>query len=310
MALVPGSSEPALARPDSPRVSVRVETVRRQFDRRASRFARGDFLPREVGRRLLERLDGVRLTPRRILDVGCGGGAMRAPLVTRFADASWIGVDLSLPMLTAAREADFVARVLARWRGRAGARVCADAAALPFADGAFDLVLSNLMLHWHPAPHAVLREWNRVLAVGGLLLFSCFGPDTLRELRAACAEALPAAAPMPFTDMHDYGDMLIAAGFAAPVMEMETLRLTYPSPSQLVREVRLLGGNPRDDRARGLPSGARARALLQALHRQRGADGRIALTFEIVYGHAWKPPPRAQVTRITVEGLRAQLRAR
>ena len=308
MAYVPGRSESAPTTGAAVRPPMRIETVRRQFDRRAPRFAHADFLPREAARRLIEHLDEVRLTPQRILDLGCGSGATQRLLVHRYPRARWVGVDLSLPMLTGGRTGAALGDLLMRWRGRGRWRVCADAAALPFTEGSFDLLFSNLMLHWHPAPQAVFAECRRVLAADGLLLFSCFGPDTLRELRAACAETLPAAAPMAFADMHDLGDLLVAAGFAAPVMDMEMLRLTYESPQRLLREVRLLGGNPRDDRAPGLPSGARARALLQALERRRGADGRIALTFEIVYGHAWKPPPRAPREQVVaLDRLRAGL---
>src|SRR5262249_54985310 len=153
--------------------------------------------------------------------------------------------------------------------------------------------------------------WKRVLAVDGLLLFSCFGPDTLQELRAACAETLRVSYPMPFIDMHDFGDMMVAAGFATPVMDVETIRLTYASPAELLAEARALGGSPRDDRARGLVGGARARALLQALDRRRDKAGRIALTFEVAYGHAWKPAPRDPTqTVISLDRLRTGLAAR
>ena len=147
------------------------------------------------------------------------------------------------------------------------------------------------MLHWHPEPHAVFPEWKRVLKTDGLLMFSCFGPDTLKELRAAAAHALPNSRAMPFVDMHDFGDMMVASGFATPVMDAEIITLTYASPEELLREVRALGGNPRDDRAQSLPSGRQARQMLRALEAQRGDDGRIRLTFEVAYGHAWKPMP-------------------
>jgi malonyl-CoA O-methyltransferase len=173
-------------------------------------------------------------------------------------------------------------------------------------DGAFDLVVSNLMLHWHPAPHDLFLEWKRVLAVDGLVLFSCFGPDTLKELREACKEVLPRADPMPFIDMHDFGDMLVAAGLATPVMDVETIRLTYASADALLVEARALGGNPRSDRDAGLAAGARA--LRAALERRRDATGRIPLTFEVAYGHAWKPAPRsASHSVVSLEGLRATL---
>jgi malonyl-CoA O-methyltransferase len=164
------------------------------------------------------------------------------------------------------------------------------------------------MLHWHPQPHTVFPEWLRVLRVDGLLLFSCFGPDTLLELRRGCAAAGLAAHPVPFIDMHDFGDMLVAAGFAGPVMDAETIRLTYSSSKALLQEVRALGGNPRDDRSRGLVGGHRARSLFDALDAMRDTQGRISLRFEIAYGHAWKPPPRRRgETAVPLEDLRSQL---
>ena len=132
---------------------------------------------------------------------------------------------------------------------------------------------------------------------------------SLLALVAAAAVALPNSRPMPFVDMHDFGDMMVASGFATPVMDAEIITLTYASPRELLHEVRALGGNPRDDRAASLASGRQARQMLNALEAQRGADGRIRLTFEVAYGHAWKPmPAKARgVTAITVEKLRAEL---
>jgi malonyl-CoA O-methyltransferase len=144
-----------------------------------------------------------------------------------------------------------------------------------------------------------------------VLLFSCFGPDTLKELRQAFAAAGIAARPMPFVDMHDFGDMMVAAGCATPVMDAETIRLTYAEPAALLREASALGGNPRDDRAHGLVCGRRARALLAVLDKMRDAQGRVTLSFEIAYGHAWKPQPRARgQSTVSIDELRAQLRRR
>jgi malonyl-CoA O-methyltransferase len=288
---------------------MRWQTVRRQFDQRAARLAHHGFLLREVAGRLADRLDYIRLTPQRMLDVGCGLGGSHAILHRRFPAALWSGVDLSLRMLHAGSPARGALR---SWLARIGRRrallACAEATQLPFAEGTFDLVFSNLMLHWHPQPHDVFPEWKRVLAVDGLLLFSCFGPDTLVELRAACAEVLADAQPMPFIDMHDFGDMMVAAGFATPVMDVEKIRLTYGSASQLLTEVRALGGNPRDDRTRSLVGGTRGRALHAALERRRDATGRIAVTFEIAYGHAWKPVPKTGAESvISLDRLRAGL---
>jgi malonyl-CoA O-methyltransferase len=298
------------------RLPARCITVQRQFDRRAARFAVASALVREVGRRLFERLDYIRHDALAVVDLGCGAGELRDALLARFADATWLGIDLSREMLARGRHE---VPLLTRWlplslRRRARAlRICANADQLPLAEGSTDCVFSNLMLNWHPAPHRVFPEIARVLREGGLLLFSSLGPDTLRELRQACAAALPLARPMPFVDMHDLGDMMVAAGFSAPVTDSETIRLTYGSAHQLLAEVRGLGGNPRDDRPRGLPSGRQARSLIAGLEAQRDAEGRIGLTFEISYGLGWKAPPRAPATgttTISVEMLRSQLRRR
>ncbi len=289
MPLGPGSSEltPTMVAP--PRIPARVATVRRQFDARAAHFGERAALPREVGRRLIERLQYIRVAPHRILDLGCGAGETRGPLLKQYPHADWIGLDISERMLKAATPGRMHTRA-SRWlRGASSQRVAGDAGRLPIADDSIDLVFSNLMLHWHPQPHAVFPEWKRVLKTDGLLMFSCFGPDTLKELRAAVAVALPNSRAMPFVDMHDFGDMMVASGFASPVMDAEIITLTYASPQELLREVRALGGNPRDDRAQSLPSGRQARQMLSALEAQRGGDGRIRLTFEVAYGHAWKP---------------------
>ena len=310
MPLGPGTSELTPTVVDPPRMPARVDIVRRQFTHRAARFQRHDAIVREVGRRLLERLDVMRLDPRLIADVGCGAGGCREALLARCTGARWIGLDISCAMLARAVPASSLSRLLP-WRAPRAHAVCAEATALPLADGSVDLLFSNLMLHWHPQPHTVFPEWLRVLRIDGLLLFSCFGPDTLAELRRACAAAGLDARPMPFIDMHDFGDMMIAAGFAGPVMDAETIRLTYPSPQALLREVAALGGNPRDDRAPGLVGGRRARALLAALGDLRDAQGRITLTFEIAYGHAWKPAPRVRgQASVPLDQLRAQLRRR
>jgi len=308
MSLGPGTSELTPTIVDPPRLPARLATVRRQFERRAGRFAAHDAVVREVGRRLVDRLSLFRLDPEQIVDVGCGAGGTREALLARYPRARWLGIDLARAMAARAAPRPALSRLLP-WRAGRAAAVCAEAGALPLADDSVDLVFSNLMLNWHPQPLAVLAEWRRVLRVDGLLLFSCFGPDTLKELRQACAAAAIGAHPLPFVDMHDFGDMLLAAGFAGPVMDAESIRLTYASPRALLREAAALGGNPRDDRTAGLVGTRRARALQAAIAAQRDAQGRIALSFEIAYGHAWKPSPRVRgQSKVPLDRLRAQLR--
>jgi len=302
------SSESGLLSNTRARLPARIETVARQFDQRRDRLGAHDALLRESARRMLDRLDYIRLAPRRILDVGCGLGRCRAELLERYRDASWTGIELSESLAVAGRMEQRRGLGMARLWREVPRWIVADGARLPVADDSVELVFSNLMLHWHPAPHLVLPEWKRVLRVDGLLMFSCFGPDTLVELRTAVAATLPRASPMPFVDMHDFGDMMVASGFATPVMDVERLTLTFASATAVLTEVRALGGNPRDDRPAALPSGRQARSLLQALDAQRNAEGRIPLTFEIAYGHAWKPAARgSRVNTVSLERLRERV---
>jgi malonyl-CoA O-methyltransferase len=169
-----------------------------------------------------------------------------------------------------------------------------------------------MMLHAVADPEAVMQSWRRALAVDGFLMFSTLGPDTLGGLRALYRDAGWGVAHAPFTDMHDLGDMLVAAGFADPVMDQERLTLTWATPDALLGELRTLGGNAAPARFAGLRT-PRWRARLHAALRERAAaDGRIALEFELVYGHAFNPPPRAKLageTRVALDDLRAMARS-
>lgn len=279
-----------------------VATVRQLFAHPA-RCAGSQFLRREISARMQERLSLIKLAPQRILDAGCGEGRDLLPLQQRYPQAQLLGIDASVPMLQLASAASRVTRsalqnLFARVIG--GDRLtspdtllgCADFAHMPLATRSVDLLWSNLALHWHPKPHAVLAEWARVLRTDGLLMFSCFGPDTFVELREIFAvHALPARV-LPFVDLHDYGDMLQAAGLADPVMDMEKITITYADPAALLADVRAFGGNPLRGRPRGLQSPRVWRRVLQSLDQQRSADGRIRLTVEVIYGHAFRTEPK------------------
>ena len=170
--------------------------------------------------------------------------------------------------------------------------VCGDITQLPLRAGGVDLVWSNLALQWIDAPPQALAEFHRVLAVGGLLSFTTFGPDTLRELRSAFAGVDAATHVNRFVDMHDLGDMLVEAGFADPVMDMEMLTLTYADATALMRELKSLGAhNVTSSRPRGMMGRGRWLRMLAALKAFR-RDGRLPASFEVIYGHAWKPSPR------------------
>ena len=263
--------------------------VRRAFERAARTYDEAAVLQREVGARLLEHLDPIRIEPRRVLDLGCGTGESLAALQRRYARASVIGLDLAHAMLVrAAARTPWWRRTL----GRPGASlVCADAESLPLAPASIDLVFSNLALQWCD-PGRVFAQCARILAPQGLFLFSTFGPDTLAELRAAFASTGGGAHVNTFIDMHDLGDALVASGFADPVMEMEVLTLEYADVSAVARDLKALGAvNALPGRARGLSGRGRWRRMTEAYERFR-RNGALPATFEVVYGHAWKVPPK------------------
>jgi malonyl-CoA O-methyltransferase len=260
-----------------------------------SRVAPSDFLRREIASRMFERLSLVKNSPQQVLDAGCGVGADLAQLQKAYPAAQVLGVDIAPAMLAAAGATTqaprgFLSRLLP---GKSGIDLaCADFGDLPLGPNSIDLVWSNLALHWHPQPDRVFAEWRRVLRVEGLLMFSNFGPDTFRELRNAFAAMDETPHTLPFVDMHDFGDQLVEAGFTTPVMDMETITVTYDTAEALLRDVRAFGGNPLATRRRGLVGRAAWQRMLDALESQRRPDGKLGLSFEVIYGHAFRPAPK------------------
>jgi malonyl-CoA O-methyltransferase len=257
--------------------------ARRNFERAALTYPKAARLEGEVAARMLARLDYVRLEPRRILDAG--SGPPRGELRKRYPRAMAIALDFSYAMLTppAFWRRIFPTRVY---------RVCAELERLPLGDATVGLVWSNMALHWLSDPLPAFREFRRVLAPNGLLMFSALGPDSLKELRAAAGEARVHR----FIDMHDLGDMLLAAGLAAPVMDMELLTIEYPDADTLLGDLRASGQtSTRADRPRGLAG----RSFGERLRRALGDKPKA--TFEVVYGHAWQgaaPQPDVKTVRV------------
>jgi malonyl-CoA O-methyltransferase len=251
--------------------------ARRRFERAAPNYAKAPLLEAEIGVRMLERLDYLKIAPRRILDAGSGPSREARELRSRYPRSELVAVDFSVGMLSAER-AGLLGRLLKR---KSRHLLCGDVTRLPLALGTIDLVWSNMTLHWVRDPLAAFKEFSRVLAPGGLLMFSALGPDTLKELRVAAG----ATRVHEFIDMHDLGDMLVAAGFSAPVMDMEVLTFTYRDTDALLADLRAGGQtNARADRPRGLSG----KGFLKKLRATAGKRG----TFEVVYGHAWKGVPR------------------
>jgi len=282
--------------------------VRRNFSRAARTYEQHDALQREVQNVLLERLDFYLQTPERVIDVGAGTGRGSALLKKRYAKAQVIAMDLALPMLRTAKQH-------ASWL-KPFQRVCAEATALPLPDHSVDVLHSNLCFQWVDDLPALFGECVRVLKPGGLLTFSTFGPDTLKELRAAWASADQQPHVSRFLDMHDLGDAMIAAGLRDPVLDVDRYTLTYSEPRMLLKELQGLGATNADTtRERGLTGKRHYRQMLDAYETMR-VDGRIPATWEVVTAHAWGPPPgqsrRAkdggEIASFSVDSLRGSRR--
>jgi malonyl-CoA O-methyltransferase len=257
--------------------------VRRNFGRAAATYERHDVLQREVQADLLGRLDFYLQAPERVLDVGAGTGRGTALLKKRYPKAQVIAVDLAQPMLLAARRHQSLLRPFQR--------VCAEATALPLPDRSVDVLHSNLCFQWIDDLPALFGECVRVLKPGGLLAFSSFGPDTLKELRAAWAAVDEHSHVSRFLDMHDVGDAMINAGLRDPVLDVARYTLTYSEPRALLKELKGLGATHADRaRERHLTGKSHYRAMLAAYEAMR-VDGRIPATWEVVTAHAWGPPP-------------------
>jgi malonyl-CoA O-methyltransferase len=279
--------------------------VRRSFDRAAKTYDAAAVLHTEVRDNLLERLQLTTLNPRVVLDAGAGTGHASRALKRRYPKAQVIALDSSRNMLQeAARQQSWL---------RPFGRVCADAELLPFADGSVDLVVSNLLLQWC-RPDEVFAEFRRVLAPRGLLSFSAFGPDTLRELRTAWGQVDSHSHVHHFIDMHDLGDALVRSGFAAPVLDVERFTLRYLDVRKVAADLKATGAhNASAGRTRGLTT-ARKFAAMQAAYELFREDGRLPATYEVVFAHAWVPAVSAQrggdSTSVSLEEIKRELRAR
>jgi malonyl-CoA O-methyltransferase len=264
-------------------------SLRSAFEHAAESYDAAAVLQNEVCRRMLGRLEYLKHRPAAILDAGSGTGNALAGLGQRYPDARLIALDIALAMLRRGRQR------LPWWKGlftRGVQAVCGDIERLPLKDASVGMVWSNLALQWVNDLPRAFAEMRRVLVPGGLLMFSTFGPDTLKELRRAYQDIDRHTHVNRFIDMHDIGDLLVSGGFGDPVMDMEHFTLTYGDVRELMRELKAIGAR---NVTRGRPNGLSGKRVLAAVTRNYEAfrrDGRLPATFEVVYGHAWAPLPR------------------
>lgn len=245
------------------------------------------WLHEEVARRMQERLDLIKRQPASWVHWApvCGGLQAQRALTQRYPKAA-----CTVRETSAARMAQVANQVQSSWwtpqRWMNPQTQLTTELPLPA-----QMLWANMSLHMAADPQALMAQWHQALQVDGFLMFSCLGPDTLLELRGLY-QSLGWPAPChEFTDMHDWGDMLVAAGFAEPVMDMERITLTFETPERLLQELRGLGHNLHVGRFSALRGRTWHAQLLRAL-----ASRPLQLTFEVVYGHAFKPEPKLTVS--------------
>ncbi len=273
--------------------------------------AASPWLHEEVGQRMAQRLDWIKLKPSHWLD----WAPVRGGLQAHRAVAQALAASQSLIWEPVERHRTEALRALRppwwslarRWRGRD--QMLEQQPPV----GAAQMLWSNMLLHQHPEPRQLIAQWHNALQPDGYLMFSCLGPDTLHELTALYQRLGWGPCAAQFTDMHDWGDMLVEAGFAEPIMDMERIRLTYSHGAAMRGDLRVLGRNTHASRDRDV-HGKYWLAQWDAAVQQLAAPsdgGRLALTFEIIYGHAVKPHPRMKVSEfsaVSLQEMRAMLK--
>ena len=259
------------------------DAMRQAFEKAADSYDAAAVLQQEVARRLVERMDYMTMQPVRILDAGCGTGFITRLLAQRYPSAKIHALDIAFNMLQQARSKRSFKQ---RWNRQLN-YIHAEVENLPFADASMDLVISGLTLQWCQDLDKVFAEFRRVLAPGGLLLFSSFGPDSLTELRQSWATVDDLPHVNTFMDMHDVGDALLQNRFADPVMDMEMLTVTYEDVKTIMRDLKQIGAhNVLQGRAASITGKNKLQKMMDAYEQFR-EDGLLPVSYEIVYGHAW-----------------------
>ena len=278
------------------------DQVRDAFNKAADSYDGVAVLQQEVCKRLLERLDYIKVQPQVILDLGAGTGQGMLGLAQQYPDARIVAMDLAEQMLQKSREkvlqqSGLMQAVKNLFSSKEGHQfVCADAEQLPFADASIDLIFSNLTIQWCLDLNTLFNEFRRVLKPGGLLMFTTLGTQTLNELRASWAAVSDKVHVNEFTDMHHIGDALYNAQVENPVMDSEKIVLNYQSIKQILVELKAVGAyNQNSGREKALTGKKRLQAMYQA-YEQFSTQAGYPVTYEVLYGHAWNPVTPMQHT--------------
>ena len=249
-----------------------MSQVRSAFNKASSDYDAHAFLQKEIAARLDTKLNVISGKSRVILDLGAGTGLLSQHLSERFPDSQLICLDFAH---------------LALKNNPLNNKICADAYHLPLADNSVDMIVSSLMMQWCPDLNTLFSECFRVLKNDGVVLFSTFGPDTLKELKKSWAVVDDTTHVNTFTDMHDIGDQMLQNGFQSPVMEMETLTLTYQTVTDLLRDLKAIGAQTVGSRSKSLTGKDKFQLMIKMYESYRN-NGKLPATYEVIYGHAWK----------------------
>ena len=269
--------------------------LRTAFERAASSYDQAAVLQREISNRMLSRLEYIKYQPDVILDAGSGTGYGSQQLAKRYPNSQLIAMDIAWAMLSHARPNTAWWQRLLPLLQQHSYYVCADIEQIPVKNESVGMVWSNLALQWCNDLEHTFAEMHRILRTDGLVMFSTFGPDTLKELRQSFAQVDAFSHVNRFIDMHDIGDLLVHNGFSTPVMDMEYITLTYSDVTSVMRDLKAIGAhNVTQGRNQGLMGKNKWQKAIAEYEKLR-RDGKLPATYEVVYGHAWKPQSRKSV---------------
>ena len=249
-----------------------MSKIRSTFNDAASNYDDNAFLQSEIANRLAEKLKVISIKPQTIIDLGSGTGLLSNKTAEIFPNANLICVDFAQQSLL---------------KNSQNLKVCANAYELPFASNSVDFIVSNLMMQWCPDLKALFNECFRVLKPEGLILFTTFGPDTLKELKRSWSAVDSSAHVNDFIDMHDIGDQMLQSGFQSPIMEMENITLTYEKVLDLMHDLKSIGAQNVGSRSKALTGKTKFKKMIEMYESYR-SDGKLPATYEVIYGHAWK----------------------
>ncbi len=249
-----------------------MSEIRSAFNKASASYDEYAFLQKEIATRLDAKLEVIASNSSVILDLGAGTGLLSKLLLQRFPDSQLLCLDFAQQSLASNPSTN---------------KICADANHLPLIDGSIDIIASNLMMQWCFNLNKLFIECHRVLKSNGLLLFSTFGTDTLKELKKSWAIVDNKIHVNKFVDMHDIGDQLLQNGFQSPVMEAEVLTITYQHVSDLLKDLKGIGAQTVNGRNKSLTSKNKFQSMIRMYESYR-QNGKLPATYEVLYGHAWK----------------------